>query len=154
VAYNNEKVIYAEFVDEDYIISEERADAAREAQRKKAEKTLKNESLIDKLLAKAEKLLKRIKRFGKSLGYVPTLIRMLRDWLKGEYRVSPEALIAITCGLLYLVKVVDIIPDVIPVVGYADDAAVIAGVVRIIKGELDAYIAFREGKTGGLVPEE
>ena len=39
----------------------------------------------------------------------------------------------------------DLIPDFIPVIGYLDDAAVVALAVRSVKGDLDAFRAWEEG---------
>ena len=40
---------------------------------------------------------------------------------------------AITCALGYFISPLDAIPDIIPVVGYSDDASVIAAVALLVK---------------------
>ena len=41
--------------------------------------------------------------------------------------------------LLYLFSPVDIIPDIIPILGFADDAAFIVGVVSMIRNDVKKY---------------
>ena len=48
------------------------------------------------------------------------------------------------CPVIYFVAPVDLIPDGIPVVGYADDAAVLAIALDFIKSDIDDYMEWRE----------
>jgi uncharacterized membrane protein YkvA (DUF1232 family) len=51
-------------------------------------------------------------------------------------------------GLIYFVLPLDIFPDFIPLLGFFDDAAVIAYIVRTIQQDLDAFTDWeRESKT-------
>ena len=68
------------------------------------------------------------------------LVRLVRAWASGEYRqVSPKTILSVIGAVLYFVSPLDAIPDFIPVVGLADDVAVIAAVVRSIRGDLDRF---------------
>ena len=46
---------------------------------------------------------------------------------------------AIVGSLLYVLSPVDLIPDMIPVVGYLDDAAVLALCLKFVKHDVDEY---------------
>ena len=69
-----------------------------------------------------------------------TLIRLVRAYVKGDYREVSWETVALAIGaLLYFLSPVDLIPDVIPVVGYVDDAAVIGFVVASIYTDLNNF---------------
>jgi len=69
------------------------------------------------------------------------LVDMLRDWYAGRYPTPWRVIAAITAALLYFVNPFDIIPDVIPGVGYLDDVAVLGLCMRLIRSDLRSYIA-------------
>jgi uncharacterized membrane protein YkvA (DUF1232 family) len=65
-------------------------------------------------------------------------------WWRGEYRaVSRQALLAVVAALLYFVTPVDALPDWLPVIGFVDDLAVLAWVLRTWRDELAAFQAWR-----------
>lgn len=47
-------------------------------------------------------------------------------------------------ALIYFVSPVDIIPDFLPVVGYLDDAAVVAACIKLVKSDIDDYKQWRK----------
>lgn len=69
------------------------------------------------------------------------LVDMLRDWYAGRYPIPWRVIAAITAALLYFLNPFDIIPDVIPGVGYLDDVAVLGFCMRLIQSDLRSYIA-------------
>ena len=69
------------------------------------------------------------------------MIRLVRAYGTGEYKVVPwETVALIIVALVYFVSPLDFIPDVIPVAGYVDDAAVIGFVVASVKTDLDEFV--------------
>lgn len=71
---------------------------------------------------------------------VAILMRMLKAYYKGVYRKVPTAaLLKIIGGLVYFVWILDLIPDFIPILGLADDIAVIVWVYNGIRDELDDF---------------
>lgn len=65
-------------------------------------------------------------------------------WWRGEYRaVSRQALLAVVAALLYFVTPMDALPDWLPVIGFVDDLAVLAWVLRTWRDELAAFQAWR-----------
>lgn len=73
-------------------------------------------------------------------GDLLALVRLVRAWADGDYRqVSRKTLLSVVGAVLYFVFPLDAIPDFIPVVGYADDVAVVAAVVRSIRDDLDRF---------------
>ena len=63
--------------------------------------------------------------------FVPDLARLLTD-LSRDAAVSRKVRRRLTMLLVYLAMPIDLIPDFIPVLGYADDIIVIAYVLRSI----------------------
>lgn len=68
------------------------------------------------------------------------LFSLLRDWYQGRYKDVPWLVISSIGGaLLYVLSPIDLIPDFIPVIGYLDDAAVIAALVKYVRVDLADY---------------
>ena len=76
---------------------------------------------------------------------IPLMAQMVKSYVTREYtEVSPKVVISLVSAFLYLVKKDDLISDAIPVIGFADDLAVVAVVMAINEPELAAYAAWRE----------
>ncbi len=68
------------------------------------------------------------------------LFSLLKDYANGTYREVPFNVIAAIGGaLLYVLSPIDLIPDFIPIIGYLDDAAVIAFCLNLIEKDLISY---------------
>ena len=112
---------------------------------KKAEKVLSNEKKLDKVLIRTEKKLNLLPVVGTSLAMIPSMISLVRSYTKKEYTEIPiGTIIAIISALLYFISPVDLIPDVIPVAGHLDDAAVVGACLALVKSDLDDYKEWRE----------
>jgi len=84
--------------------------------------------------------------FDKQVNKLKLLFSLLKDYYYGNYTEIPWASIAlITFAIIYFISPIDLIPDVIPVVGYIDDAAVIGFVWEAIEHDLKIY-AQKTGK--------
>jgi len=71
---------------------------------------------------------------------VSVLMRLAKAYYNGTYRKAPlSAIVRIIAGLVYFVWILDLIPDFIPVLGLADDIAVIVWVYNGIKEELEEF---------------
>ena len=75
---------------------------------------------------------------------VDALIRLGRAVASGRYRLPLGALVTIIGGLLYFVDPIDLIPDMTPVIGFVDDAAVLAWVLRRMRKDLDTFRAWED----------
>ncbi len=112
---------------------------------KKAEKVLSNSKKLDKVLVRTEKKLNLLPVVGTSLAMIPSMISLVRSYTKKEYTEIPiGTIIAIISALLYFISPVDLIPDVIPVAGHLDDAAVVGACIALVKSDLDDYKKWRE----------
>jgi len=74
------------------------------------------------------------------------IMAMIRDYFAGHYRKLPaNTLVALIGALIYFVSPVDTIPDIIPGLGYLDDAGVIAMVFMNFNNDIKAYKKWLEG---------
>ncbi|GHB73155.1 YkvA family protein [Persicitalea jodogahamensis] len=75
------------------------------------------------------------------------LVRLVRAYASGEYRKLPwKSLLSIVGVLIYFVSPLDFIPDFLPVVGMADDLALVLWLFKSVSGDL-ADFAEWEKKT-------
>jgi uncharacterized membrane protein YkvA (DUF1232 family) len=114
-----------------------------EGYEKKAEKYIKDPSKLGKLAEDAINKMDDVPTgpFEEVWAYLTAMIRLIRAYWKNEYRAIPwQSMVSIIAAVAYFVSPIDIIPDVIPVVGYLDDAFVIALVLKSVKGDLDKFM--------------
>ena len=109
--------------------------------KKRAMKIINNPGkVLDELTkadAKAETQGNVIRKFVEDL---KVLIRLVRAWANGSYKDVPvTTIILAVTAIIYFVAPLDLIPDWIPVVGYLDDATVVAFVVYSTKSDLEKF---------------
>ena len=114
----------------------------------KAQSFMDNPELIDSLLNQLQEKLEGLpEAMLGAFKNVPLMVQMVKSYINKEYTdVSPKVIVSLISAFLYLVKKNDIIPDYIPVIGLADDLAVIGLVMIINEPELKAYAAWHEQK--------
>lgn len=72
--------------------------------------------------------------------YIVLFSELIKSYVQGTYTKLPViTLVKITAALLYFVMPFDFIPDFLPVVGFADDLAIVVWVGKAIKEELDEF---------------
>jgi uncharacterized membrane protein YkvA (DUF1232 family) len=73
------------------------------------------------------------------------LIRLVRAWARREYTVVPwRTLLYIVAALVYFVNPIDLVPDVLVGLGFVDDVAVIAAVVRAVRRDITAFLSWEK----------
>lgn len=99
----------------------------------------KLKNLIEVSIAKIDGLDKSV-QLEKLWQRLMLLFGLIKDWANGSYPDVPKnTLVIIVISLIYLVNPFDLIPDVLPVVGYIDDIAVFALVIKRVNNDLDIY---------------
>jgi uncharacterized membrane protein YkvA (DUF1232 family) len=68
---------------------------------------------------------------GEAVRLLPDLLRLLRR-LAGDSRLPRAARVRLALLLGYLVLPIDLVPDFVPVLGYADDAILVTLVLRSV----------------------
>ena len=127
-------------------ITEEEAKEAYEKGIKEANELLKDPDKLEIFLEKLEKKLKVIPYVGESFSIVPAMISLVRSYIKKEYTEIPLGAVAgIISALIYIFSPVDLIPDLIPGVGYLDDASVLLICLNAgAKDDIKDYQKWRE----------
>ena len=105
-----------------------------------------NPARMDILIVQLEEKLSQVPAIGEMVSELPTLISMVKCWIKKEYQVSPKVLATIAGAFLYLVKKRDLIPDSIPVIGIADDVAVLGLALKFVAPEVQAFKSWRDSR--------
>ena len=114
-----------------------------------AQQLIQDSSKVDEILMQLEEKLKEVPAIGKTLASVPLMISMIKAWITKEYtEVSPKVIACLVGAILYVVKKKDLIPDNIPIIGIADDLAVMGLALKMCKPELNAFSEWRDAKNG------
>ncbi len=112
---------------------------------KEAQELIGNPSQVDELLMQLEEKLKTVPTIGETLSDLPLMIAMVKAWITKEYTVvSPKVIGSLVGAVLYLLKKKDLIPDSIPLIGIADDLAVMGLALKLSEPELKAFSQWRE----------
>ena len=112
---------------------------------KEAQELIGNPSQVDELLVQLEEKLKTVPAIGETLSDLPLMIAMVKAWITKEYTVvSPKVIASLVGAVLYLLKKKDLIPDSIPLIGIADDLAVMGLALKLSEPELKAFSQWRE----------
>ncbi len=118
-----------------------------------AENLLHDQDKVEAFLQRLEMKLKAIPGVGEKLAYIPVMASLIKSYIRKEYTDIPVgSIIAIISALVYFVSLLDIIPDGIPILGYIDDAAVIAVCWLMVGSDVKEYITWRENK--GMVQND
>ncbi|WP_044871830.1 YkvA family protein [Pseudomonas sp. LFM046] len=100
------------------------------------------------LLAVSRKSASQSGRLGAVKEDLRLLLSLANAWVRGEYRqINPKAFLAVVGALLYFVTPLDALPDWLVGMGFVDDLAVLAWVLKTWSGELDAFRAWRNAQT-------
>lgn len=75
--------------------------------------------------------------------YLELLFSMLSDSFTGKYPLPKKTVLVTTFALLYLISPVDFSPDIIPLLGFVDDVAVLAFAFSLVKDDLEKYRAWK-----------
>ncbi len=106
---------------------------------------------VEKVIEKEEKILNKFESKGKLKRYLDDallLFSLVKDYASGEYREIPFNIVAAAgAALLYVLSPIDLIPDFIPIVGYLDDAAVVAFCLYLMEKDLVTYKIWKDSRT-------
>lgn len=118
--------------------------------RREAERYASDPQRTERLLEAAEEKSRRDRqRLFRFLDDLRSILRMLRAWLGGRYTYVPwRTLIFSLAGVIYFVNPFDLFPDLLPTLGYLDDAGVLAFVLQAIGKDLDSYLHWERGHPG------
>jgi uncharacterized membrane protein YkvA (DUF1232 family) len=114
----------------------------------KAGKMMPNRERISKTIRKARKIFERLHNLPRCKGLSKNICDfcdLLSDYFDGSYPNLPlSTIVAVLAGLLYLVLPMDAISDFFPLLGYLDDAGVMAFVIATEKADMKEYLTWKE----------
>lgn len=107
------------------------------------------EADLDKVAGKKEKVFSLLKKVGEHAEDFKLCWALLMDYKAGRYKTVPWKLIAgIIFAFIYLLSPLDVIPDVIPVLGFTDDVSVFGLVLAGFAKEIQDYKNWRIAANG------
>lgn len=102
---------------------------------------------ISDVTAQADRVKSIFGKVRKLSGYmkdIANVLSLLKDYMNGVYVQVPWRIVAALTGtLFYVFSPVDLIPDLIPMFGFADDATVFAAVMSFAQVDVAAYLAWK-----------
>lgn len=108
---------------------------------------------VSKVLGKSGKILEKAKKLdlkilSKLYNQVRLTLEMLKDYRAKSYREIPWRTISlITVALLYFWNPFDVIPDLMPIIGFTDDAIAFASIFRAVQSDLQRYAVWKGYET-------
>jgi uncharacterized membrane protein YkvA (DUF1232 family) len=106
---------------------------------------------VEKVIAKSEEIKKRFSASGPLKRFVEDgqlLLEMVRDYWGGKYRQIPFGTVAaVVFTLIYVFNPLDLVPDVLPIIGQVDDAAVVAGCLMLLQQDLRTYRQWKQAQS-------
>ncbi len=107
-------------------------------------------NLLDNAAEKARENRGKLVEFWEGLN---ALFRLVRAWVSGKYTLVPwRTLVLAIAAILYFVNPLDVIPDILPVAGFLDDAGVVAFVLESIRKDLGVFQDWERSNTSRHTP--
>lgn len=126
-------------------LSQEKIQTQLKKRNKRAERLISDSFKIRNLVKRFLNKIKRIRGMRPYAETLESMCRMVYDYALKEYtNVSLSTIIIIVSALIYVLSPIDLIPDIIPIVGYLDDIAIIAYVIQTLRVELVKYNVWKK----------
>jgi len=105
---------------------------------------------LEKVVNKSEEIRRKFSAKGPLARFIEDgqlLIAIVKDYWSGTYRQIPFGVIAsIVFTLIYILNPFDLVPDVLPVIGQLDDAAVMGACLMLVEQDLQKYKDWKQGQ--------
>ena len=110
---------------------------------------------IETVVEKSEEIKKKFSARGPLKRFIADaklLTALVKDWRAGKYRQALYGTIAaVVFALIYVFNPLDLVPDVLPLIGAVDDATVIGACLMLVERDLNKYRTWKEDQ---LILEE
>lgn len=132
---------------DDVKITEKQAKKALDSNKEEARDLLNDERKMNSFLIQLESKFNAVTGMKEKLKEIPLIVELIRAYMKREYTEIPlGTLIALVSALIYFFSPIDLIPDVIPGIGYIDDVMVIAIALRFAYTDLEEFKQWKENR--------
>jgi uncharacterized membrane protein YkvA (DUF1232 family) len=72
---------------------------------------------------------------------------LVKAYAQGEYRTIPwKSFLLVVAAILYFINPIDLIPDLMPVLGLTDDFAILLMVYKSIGSDIDSFLEWEKSK--------
>lgn len=76
-----------------------------------------------------------------------TLGRISKAYVTGTYREIPwKAMLLVVGAIIYFVSPIDLIPDLLPIMGLTDDVAILIAVYNSVSNEVDKFLSWEKSQ--------
>lgn len=121
-------------------LSERKLIKAIDKNKTKAKAFIDDDEKTERMLQKFEKKLKLIPRIGNRASDVAVMVSMIRAYVKKQYTEVPKTSILLAIAtVIYVLNPFDILPEVLPLIGYVDDAAALGMLLQSLHMDLKKY---------------
>jgi uncharacterized membrane protein YkvA (DUF1232 family) len=73
--------------------------------------------------------------------------RLAKAYATGKYRHIPwKSLLIILAAIIYFVNPIDLIPDVIPLLGFTDDVGILLWVYQSMNSEVERFLSWEKSQ--------
>ena len=110
---------------------------------KKFYERFKSENIDSEQINKAKNMASHL---GKVSSKFLLLIKMLNSDLKGEFKIPVIDKLKIIGAIVYVITPTDAIPDILPILGFGDDIAVVTYVLTKLNKLISEYEEFENKK--------
>ena len=94
-------------------------------------------------IRKAKKLARFLGEFSENFLVV---VRLVEAVIKGEYQIETWNLVKLIGAIMYVILPLDAVPDAIPVLGFTDDIAVVAEILKSMADIINDFKKWEENK--------
>lgn len=127
--------------------AESKAKEELEKRYNQAKEILDDDEKVDSFLENTEKKLKTVPKLGDKLSMIPMLMMLVKDYVKKYYTEFPSGtMLAIVAALIYFLSPADLVSDIVPILGFVDDAAILGKCLDFAKDDLKKYNKWKYGK--------
>ncbi len=105
--------------------------------------TFKNRKLTNEEIDLAED---KAQHLGEKSSDFGLLIDMIKDTFSGKYKMNKWNMSVVVATIIYVVSPLDAIPDLIPVLGWLDDASIVGFAISKLADEILRYKKFKRMK--------
>ncbi|MBS1517054.1 MAG: DUF1232 domain-containing protein [Bacteroidetes bacterium] len=90
-------------------------------------------------------------RYMRFIRQIKLLLSLLKDYKNKTYTEIPWRSVALlSAAILYFVNPFDMMPDIIPILGFADDSLLFAAVFKSVQSDLEKYGKWKGVNTSNL----
>ena len=106
-----------------------------------------SEEDVEKAVRESDRIYEKVEKssvLSREIGKVRLLLMLIKDYWNGDYTELPyRTIVAVVIALLYILNPIDLIPDIIPILGQMDDLAMLMFVWKMISEDVKDYALWK-----------